>query len=210
MITDHATSSHVPADVIGAMRKARFCPASSSIVSIKRECVKKCGLFDQNLVSFQDWDYWFRLAHHFEFVHIPKVLVHYRQHLQNRTSIDEGKRKKGLEQICNKWQNEIYTEVFTKSFKKILYYNSSMNALRAGKKLTAIKKSARLLNKEVIGKKAIFSFLSLSASISFESKKQLVRNAKRLFYRLNAALNNKQEETSLICYRFSTTFSFLL
>ncbi len=180
MITDHATSPHVPANVIEAMGKAEFCPATSSIVSIRRECIKKVGLFDESLVSFQDWDYWFRLAHSFEFRHIPLILVHYRQHIRNRTSIDENKRKKGLEQICNKWEKEIYTKVFSKSWKRILYYNTSLNALLEGKKLTALKKSIKLLNKHVISKKAILSFLSLMVSIFLQRKKRRVPNPKRL------------------------------
>lgn len=180
-IKDHATSSNVPVNVIEAMRKASFCPATSSIVSITRECIKKCGLFDENLTSFQDWDYWFRLAHNFEFIHISKILVHYRQHLGNRTSMNEYKRETGLKQICNKWENEIYGKAFAKTWKRILYYNNSLNALMAGKKLTALKKSTKLLNKEVIGKRALFSFLSLWASIFFERKKQRVPKLKKLF-----------------------------
>lgn len=181
LITDQATSSRVPDNIIEAMGKAKFCPATSSIVSIRRECITKCGLFDENLASFQDWDYWFRLAHYFPFMHIPQILVYYRQHLGNRTSINETKREKGLKQICNKWQSEIYTEVFSKSWKRILYYNSSLNALLAGKKLTAFKKSIKLLNKEVISKKAIFSFLSIWVSIFLERKKRHVPNLKKLF-----------------------------
>lgn len=67
-ITDHVYSPKVPHNVIDAMGKASFCPATSSIVSIRRECVEKCGLFDESLVSFQDWDYWFRIAHVFQFI----------------------------------------------------------------------------------------------------------------------------------------------
>lgn len=179
-IADHATFSRVPDNILEAMGKAKFCPATSSIVSIRRECVTKCGLFDENLASFQDWDYWFRVAHYFEFLHIPQVLVHYIQHLGSRTSINELKRERGLKQICHKWQNEIYTEVFSKSWKRILYYNSSLNALLAEKKLTALKKSTKLLKKEVISKRAVFSFLSIWVSIFFESKRH-VPNLKRLF-----------------------------
>jgi glycosyltransferase involved in cell wall biosynthesis len=172
LIANHATSSHVPADVIEAMGKAKFCPATSSIVSITRECIIKCGLFDENLASFQDWDYWFRIAHHFRFFHIPVILVYYRQHLRNRTSINEDKRKKGLSQIHHKWESEIYPKVFLKSWKRILYYNSSLNSLMAGQKFAALRKSMRLLKKDVIGKKAILSFLSLWASIFFDRKRR--------------------------------------
>ena len=209
MIADRVASSYLPVDVVNAMQRARFCPATTSIVSVKRECVEKCGLFDENLVSFQDWDYWFRLAHHFEFSHLPEILVHYTQHLQTRTSINEDKRKKGMEQICSKWGREINTETFLKKFKHILYYNSSMNALLAGETLTAISKSMRLFNKEVIGKKSVLSFLSLLVSLFFITREPVVTSIKQLFYGFKTDVYNREKATFNF-YKFSSVFSFLL
>lgn len=36
--------------------------------------------FDENLRTTQDYDLWFRLAQKYDFIHIPKVLVHGRSH----------------------------------------------------------------------------------------------------------------------------------
>lgn len=171
-IADHVYSPKIPSDVIKAMGNAQFCPATSSIVSIKRECVEKCGLFDENLASFQDWDYWFRIAHLFKFEHIPIVLAHYRQHLGDRTSYNENKRRKGLNQICEKWAGEINVKEFSGNFIRGIYYKNSKNALMAGKKFSAFKKSLQLFNKEIFGIESIKGFTKLLLQLIFERKER--------------------------------------
>jgi glycosyltransferase involved in cell wall biosynthesis len=169
LFKDEVLAVSLPSNVVEAMGKAQFCP-QSSCVSIKRKCVEKCGLFDESLVNLQDWDYWFRIAHHFDFSHIPQVLVHYKEHLGVRTSRNENKRRKGLEQICNKWKDEIDVPVFKKNVIKNLYYKSSRNALMAGEKLSAFKKSFKLLNKEVISIKSVKNFIKLSLHLIVKRK----------------------------------------
>lgn len=164
-IASHVYSPKVPDNIIEAMGNARFCPATSSIVSIRRECVEKCGLFDENLVSFQDWDYWFRIAHDFKFVHIPVVLVNFRQHLGDRTSHNEEKRRKGLNQIVNKWDNRINTNAFSRSFIISIYYKNSRNLLLSGDKVAAFKKSLKLFNPEVLSINSVKSFVKLSLDL---------------------------------------------
>jgi len=172
-ITDGVYSPKIPSDVIKAMGNAQFCPATSSIVSIKRECVEKCGLFDENLVSFQDWDYWFRIAHLFQFRHIPVVLVHYRQHLGDRTSHNEIKRRKGLNQICEKWVGEINVKEFTNNFIRSIHFKNSKNALMAGEKYMAFKKSLQLFNKEIFGIASAKSFIKLSLQLLSQKKERV-------------------------------------
>lgn len=169
-IADHVYSAPVPNNVIDAMSKAKFCPATSSIVSIKRDCVTKCGLFDESLVSFQDWDYWFRIAQTFEFVHIPAVLVHFRQHLGDRTSHNEEKRRKGLNQIINKWKDKINVNEFSRSFIISIYYKNSKNLLVSGDKLTAFRKSFKLFNLEVLSISSVKKFIRLSVELATNKK----------------------------------------
>jgi glycosyltransferase involved in cell wall biosynthesis len=157
---DKVSSSPLPSNVIEAMGKAEFCP-QSSCVTIKRECVIKCGLFDETLANLQDWDYWFRIAHFFEFAFVPSILVHYKEHLGDRTSRNETKRRKGLDQICKKWKTEIDVPTFKRNTIKNLYYKNSANELMAGNKLTAFKKSFKLLSKEVISIKSIKNFIKI-------------------------------------------------
>jgi len=158
-------SAKVPSNVIEAMGRAKYCPATSSIVSIKKECVEKCGFFDENLVSFQDWDYWFRIAHLFTFAHIPLALVYFRQHLGDRTSHNENKRRKGLNQICSKWGNKINVAEFTSNVLISIYVKNANNAITAGKKYTAFKNSLKLLNTDVLSIKSIKSFIKLSLKL---------------------------------------------
>lgn len=123
--------------------------------------MKACGLFDETLESFQDWDYWFRIAHHFKFYHIPKVLVHFSQHIGERISQNENKRQRGLRQICEKWGSDIDVKIFMGYFTRIIYYNTSLNALLAGEETVALKKSLKLLKRQVIGVKSIKSIFGL-------------------------------------------------
>lgn len=160
-IIDHVYSAAVPSNVMEVMGQGNFCPATSSIVSIRRECVEKCGLFDENLVSFQDWDYWFRIAHLFQFVHLPVVLVLFRQHLGNRTSHNEEKRRKGLNQIATKWHNKISVKDFSKNFLISIYYKNSSNLLLSENKFKAFIKSFKLLSFEVLGIRSIKHFIRL-------------------------------------------------
>jgi glycosyltransferase involved in cell wall biosynthesis len=158
----HATSYTLRENALESMKTANFCPATTSMVTITKECVETCGLFDENLVSFQDWDYWFRIAHRFEFVHIPVVLVHFRQHLEDRTSENELKRLTGLSQICKKWGTEIDAKRFSKKFIGYLYYKTAFNHLLKGNKRTALRTSFRLLRGDALSIQSCKSFLSLS------------------------------------------------
>lgn len=160
-IKNHSTSYRLPESIVKSMGEAKFCPATTSMVTIRRECIKKCGIFDETLSSFQDWDYWFRIAHHFKFIYIPKILVHFTQHLGERTSQNEDKRLKGLNQICKKWNKEINVRVLSKSLIKNIYYRNSLNALMAGEPINAFKESLKLLSPDVINIKSLKSFMSL-------------------------------------------------
>ncbi len=153
------------------MSNATFCPATSSIVSIRRECVEKCGLFDEKLVSLQDWDYWFRIAHEFQFIHIPMVLAHFRQHLGDRTSHNEEKRRKGLDQIINKWHEKINVNKLSKNLIISIFYKNSKNLLISGDKLAAFKESLKLLDPDVLSIMSIKQFIKLLITISKRHKK---------------------------------------
>lgn len=46
---------------------------------IKREVIEAVGLFDSELKSAEDWEYWLRIAKNWDFAVIPKPQVYYRQ-----------------------------------------------------------------------------------------------------------------------------------
>ncbi len=165
LIPDHNTTSTLPQDIIKGFSNGNFCPATTSIVSIKAECIKKCGLFDESLVSFQDWDFWFRIAHHFSFAHIPKVLVHFRQHTGERTSQNETKRLTGLNQISEKWATELSVEEFKKVFTRSMFIKNAKNALLLGKRYSAFKKSLPLISATYLNFSSLKSFIKIILQI---------------------------------------------
>ncbi|MBW2646462.1 MAG: glycosyltransferase [Deltaproteobacteria bacterium] len=64
----------------------------------RRECMEKIGLYDTELEGAEDWDYWIRIAEHFDFVHVPDTLYYYRLHndsMQNtmKRKVDEAAHK---------------------------------------------------------------------------------------------------------------------
>lgn len=52
---------------------------------IPKKAFEECGLFDESLVTTQDYDLWFRMAEIYRFIHLPDLLVKSRQH-QNQGS----------------------------------------------------------------------------------------------------------------------------
>ena len=102
-----------------AMSRGIFCPHSTSGVTVRRQCFEQCGMFDENLVSFQDWDMWFRIAQSYSFDCVNSALIIFRQHLGDRTSQSVQRRLQGLEQIISKWNPKLvnpqqFRNIFTK------------------------------------------------------------------------------------------------
>ncbi|GAB7022567.1 glycosyltransferase family 2 protein [Salidesulfovibrio brasiliensis] len=42
-------------------------------LSHRRECIEYSGMFEESLSSLVDWDFFIRLAHHYDFLHLPEV-----------------------------------------------------------------------------------------------------------------------------------------
>lgn len=53
--------------------------ASGSNCLIRRDAIASVGEFDPSLKSYEDWDYWLRLAARWTFVVVPKYQILYRQ-----------------------------------------------------------------------------------------------------------------------------------
>lgn len=56
---------------------------STSLVTMRRECLEKEGLFDENLIQSADYDLWLRVAKHCKFGAINECLAKYRLHETN-------------------------------------------------------------------------------------------------------------------------------
>ena len=123
-------------EVATAMRQGKFCPLTTSAVTVRRECFDTCGLFDVELASFQDWDMWYRLAQNYDFDCLQEALIVFRQHLGDRTSKTKARRLLGLQQLIDKWHLELEDpQQFEAIFIKDTYVSSVYDAiLRSSKK----------------------------------------------------------------------------
>ena len=125
--------------VIEAMSKGNFCPRTTSSVTVRRDCFDRCGLFDVNLVSFQDWDMWYRIAHYYDFDCIDEALVVFRQHLGARTSRARELRLQGLKQLIDKWQPSLHdAQQFKTIFLQDTYVSSVYNSILRSQKKAAL------------------------------------------------------------------------
>jgi glycosyltransferase involved in cell wall biosynthesis len=55
----------------------------TSAMLLKRSCLEKVGLFDENLPSFQDRDLWIRISRDFHFDYVQEPLFNYFLHSEN-------------------------------------------------------------------------------------------------------------------------------
>ncbi|MEM8673132.1 MAG: glycosyltransferase [Cyanobacteria bacterium P01_G01_bin.67] len=128
-----------PQGVVWGMRQGKFCPTTTSAVTVRRSCFIDCGLFDINLVSFQDWDMWYRIALKYDFVCIEEALLVFRQHLGDRTSKTKARRLQGLKQLIDKWQDDLVDKSqFEAIFIKDTYANSIYNSILRSQKKAAL------------------------------------------------------------------------
>jgi len=51
----------------------------------RRECFERAGYYDEDLVASEDWDMWLRVARHYRFAFVDKVVVAVRWHDGNLT-----------------------------------------------------------------------------------------------------------------------------
>ena len=125
--------------VVSGMRQGKFCPVTTSGVTVRRQCFTNCGLFDVNLASFQDWDMWYRIALKYDFDCIDESLLIFRQHLGDRTSKTKEKRLRGLQQLITKWQDDLEDrQQFEALFIKDTYINAVYNSILRSQKLAAL------------------------------------------------------------------------
>lgn len=94
----------VPGDIPRAMIDGRFSIGTTSSVSLKKKDLRE-PVFDESLVSFQDWDAWLRIAienKQARFRRIQKALICFNQHSGDRTSRNAEKREHGFRQLLEK------------------------------------------------------------------------------------------------------------
>jgi glycosyltransferase involved in cell wall biosynthesis len=75
-------------------------PVNGCTVLIHRDCFNQVGLFNEDLLTTQDYDMWFRLAHRYEFAHIPMVLLKSRLHPEQGMKTHDGHQSEVTELIA--------------------------------------------------------------------------------------------------------------
>lgn len=55
-------------------------------VLARRECFEQAGGYDESLATSEDWDMWLRIARHWDFVFVDRVLARIHRHSGNLTS----------------------------------------------------------------------------------------------------------------------------
>jgi glycosyltransferase involved in cell wall biosynthesis len=83
-----------------------WCPPSTSLFLVKKECFDNVGEFDEGLVSFQDFDMWLRISNKYEFASTQQFLVIKNELEGEQISINPFTRQKGFDQFFEKWSNE--------------------------------------------------------------------------------------------------------
>ncbi|GAA4903525.1 glycosyltransferase family A protein [Mucilaginibacter defluvii] len=156
----------LPTDVLNAMRKGDFCPITTTSVTVTKKAIEESGLFDENLVSFQDWDMWFRIAHQYKFAHIDKSLIKFREHFGERTSKSIDKRLKGLGQVVQKWKAKVDMSAFNKIFLRRTYYFYACDLITANKRLKALSYSSKLLSPDLLSVDSLKRFIKVLVGVT--------------------------------------------
>lgn len=130
---------------------------TNSSVIIRKECLRKTGLFREDLYGADDIHLWLRISHNFKIEHVPRVLIRYRFHennMINQTELhkeqvfkclaDIYKRynlRKHLKRLFSKYHfNKGYNYRKTKRLKALYFYMKAMSYLYHPIQIKAIKK----------------------------------------------------------------------
>ncbi|CAK8723154.1 MAG: Glycosyltransferase, GT2 family [Candidatus Electronema aureum] len=103
-----------------------LCPESTSLVVVKKEKAIAAGMFDEKLMSFQDYDMWIKLSMLGPFVGLNLGLSIMRHHCHARTSMNLKKRIYSLDIIIEKWGSFIEKETDILHFRN--FFISSLYA----------------------------------------------------------------------------------
>jgi glycosyltransferase involved in cell wall biosynthesis len=98
--------------------------APSSVLA-RREVFEDIGLFDESLLSCEDWDMWLRISKKYLVFPVKEYLVQYREH-QNTLSADFDTMLSSAELVLDKVFQETPAEICPKRAYASLYINRSV------------------------------------------------------------------------------------
>jgi len=149
--------------VFKELMKSNFI-ASTSFPLIKKECFDKCGFFDENLKSSQDYDMWLRIAKCFTVNYVDESLVIYYVHMNDQISKNIQNKLQGSLSIIKK--NESFLEE---------------NPVLMGYRLASLAPLYSLNNEQLLGMKTLIKALTL-APFNFQGNfKAILRIIKKKY-----------------------------
>ncbi|AXY25297.1 glycosyl transferase [Suicoccus acidiformans] len=80
---------------------------SNSFVVVKTDVFKEIGMYDENLLSNQDYDLFLRIAKNYEINYVDEVLVKYHIHTGERISTNSTKLLQGRMALYEKYKEDI-------------------------------------------------------------------------------------------------------
>jgi len=128
-----------------------WCPSTTSLFLIKKECFSTSGYFDESLQSFQDYDMWLSMARNHRFDCCDEYLVVKYQHGFEQLARNPIKRQNALNTLKKKWKNilnETEYQIFsnaTRNFQKAIYYNEFRQYREKKQFIDAVKKFTQIL-----------------------------------------------------------------
>lgn len=128
-----------------------WCPTTTSMFLVKKECFEQSGNFDDSLQSFQDYDMWLNLSRNYKFDYCDEPLIVKYEHGFEQLASNPAKRQHALNTLQSKWNKllnikelEEFKEAI-KKFQKDIYY-IELCKLRAERKyIKSIKKFIDIL-----------------------------------------------------------------
>jgi glycosyltransferase involved in cell wall biosynthesis len=108
------------------------CPTSTSLVMVRTETLRRAGLFDESLPSFQDFDMWLRCLAFGDFGYLDQPLARFIQHAGERTSVNLKRRLNGLAAIELKWGAEMKLHQDLSAFRRRVLVDALLANGRAG------------------------------------------------------------------------------
>ena len=98
------TAKPPPDDVTRGLLQGTYNIVTMSTVSFSRSCIDEVGMFDPDLKTGQDWDFYLRASARFRFVHLERYSVVYYNHSRHRLTSDYLKRLSSLSVVMDKWK----------------------------------------------------------------------------------------------------------
>ncbi len=111
-----------------------WCPSTTSMFLVRKECFETSGYFDESLQSFQDYDKWLSIAKNHKFDYCDEYLMIKYQHGFEQLARNPVKRQHALDTLTKKWEfslSDSEIKLFAlalKKFQKDIYYHKFYQA----------------------------------------------------------------------------------